>query len=247
MPQANIFLDKLKNKWTEKKFVCIGLDKGNFEFNKKIIDQTHDLVCCYKPNSAFYWSEGVAGLTALEETVKYIHNNYPDVPVLIDAKIADVENTNKAYSKAIFDWLKADAVTVNPYPGKEAFGSFLERKDKGIFVWIKPSGPLSAEFEPLYQTVAANVAKEWNVEGNCGVVVGATYPQELKIVREIVGDMPILIPGVGTQGGNISSLKDALNSQGQGIIVSSSRGIIFADNPREATLKLHHQIQEALK
>lgn len=256
MPASNNFLNeqvpsfgsKLKAKWKEKKFVCVGLDKGDFDFNKNIIDQTHDLVCCYKPNSAFYWAEGVAGLKALEETVKYIHTNYPDVPVLIDAKIADIDNTNIAYAKAIFDWLKADAVTINPYPGKEAFSSFLERKDKGIFVWIKASSPLSAEFESLYQTVAANVAKDWNVGGNCGVVVGATYPQDLKKVREIVGNMPILIPGVGAQGGDVSQIvKAGLDSQGQGIIISSSRGIIFADNPRQATLDLHQKIQEALK
>ena len=242
------FFNKLKAKWKDNKFVCIGLDKGDFEFDKTVIDQTHDLVCCYKPNSAFYWSEGVAGLKALEETVKYIHTNYPNVPVLIDAKVADVDNTNVAYAKALFEWLNADAVTINPYPGKEAFSSFLERKDKGIFVWLKPSSEGTSKLQDFYQTLAEDIAKNWNVLGNCGVIVGATYPEELKKVREIVGDMPILIPGIGAQGGDIkATVLAGKDSQGQGMIISSSRGIIFAENPREATLKLHQEIVSSLR
>lgn len=241
------FLNKLTAKWQEGKFVCVGLDQSDFEFNKNIISQTADLVCCYKPNIAFYLSEGVEGLKALEETNQYIHTNYPDIPVLIDAKVADVDHTNIAYAKAIFDWLKADAVTVNPYPGKEAFSSFLERKDKGIFVWIKASNKGVSKLQDLYPTVAEDVAKNWNVNGNCGVIIGATYPEELRIVRGIVGDMPILIPGVGAQGGDIKAVVQAgKNSKGEGIIISSSRGIIFAPNPREATLKLTNQIKSVL-
>ena len=244
----NSFLRKITAKWKEGKFVCVGLDCGDFDFNKKIIDQTFDLVCAYKLNSAFYWSEGVEGLKALEETTQYIHTNYPDVPVLIDAKIADVENTNIAYTKALFDWLKADAVTINPYPGKAAFKPFLDRTDKGIFVWIKASNKGTSKLQDIYRVVAADVAKNWNTNGNCGVIVGATYPEELAVVRKIVGDMPILIPGIGAQGGDLeATIKAGKNSKKQGIIVSSSRAIIFAPNPREAALKLHHQIQEALK
>lgn len=242
------FLDKLAIKWNEGKFVCVGLDQGDFEFNKNVIDLTADLICCYKPNMAFYLSEGVAGLKALEETNLYIHSNHPDVPVLIDAKVADVDNTNIAYAKAIFDWLKADAVTVNPYPGKEAFKSFLDKKDKGIFVWIKASSKGASQLQDLYQKVAEDVAKNWNMNGNCGVIVGATYPEELKMVRGIVGDMPILIPGVGAQGGDVKpTVLAGLDSKGQGIIISSSRAIIFAQNPRQATLKLHQEIVNSLK
>lgn len=244
----NSFLDKLTARWNEGKFVCVGLDKGDFEFNKNIIGQTADLVCAYKPNIAFYLSEGLNGLKALEETIAYIHKNCPDVPVLIDAKVADVDNTNIAYAKAIFEWLKADAVTVNPYPGKEAFKVFLDHKDKGIFIWIKPSNHGVDEFQDLYKIIAQSVAREWNTNGNCGVVVGATHPQDLKKVREIVGDMPILIPGVGAQGGDVpQTVRAGLNSKGEGIIVSSSRGIIFAPNPREATLNLHQQIVRSLE
>ena len=263
MPKANAFLDKLKNKWKEKKFVCVGLDKGNFEFdeqssssNKSIIDQTQDLVCAYKLNSAFYEVEGTAGLESLKKTVDYIHQKDPQMPVILDAKKGDIGNTNEAYAKATFDDLGADAITVHPYLGKESLQPFLQRADKGIFVLVKTSNPGAGEFQdlevydpersrgvegkPLYQIVAEHVAG-WGK--NVAVVVGATYPEDLKKIREIVGDLPILIPGVGAQGGDIKSLKNGLNSQGDGIIVSSSRGIIFADNPREATLKLINQIK----
>lgn len=250
---TNIFLGKLSNKWGEGKFVCIGLDQSDVELNKKIIDQTSDLVCAYKLNSAFYEAEGLRGLESLKDTIQYIRQKNADIPVILDAKRGDIGNTNQAYAKAVFDDLGVDAVTVHPYLGKETLQPFLERADKGIFVLVKTSNPGAGEFQdldtggkPLYQVVAEHV-KSWNTNGNVGVVVGATYPEELKIVREIVGDMPILIPGVGAQGGDLPSLKNGLNSKGSGIIVSSSRGIIFADNPREATLKLHNQIQEALK
>ena len=245
------FLDKLKNKWEENKFVCIGLDQSSYDANQKIIDATFDLVCAYKPNSAFYESAGVEGLENLKKTVEYINQKDPSIPVILDAKRGDIGNTNEEYAKAAFDDLNADAITVHPYLGKESLQPFLNRTDKGIFVLIRTSNPGAGEFQdleiaekPLYQIVAEHV-KNWGE--NVGFVVGATYPEELKKVREIVGNMPILIPGIGAQGGDISSLKNGLSSTGNGIIVSSSRGIIFADNPREATLKLHHEIQEALK
>lgn len=248
------FFNKLKTKWQDGKFVCVGLDKGDFEFNKKIVDQTHDLVSAYKPNSAFYETEGLEGLEGLGKTVKYIKEKYPDIPIILDAKRGDIGNTNEGYVKAIFDELGVDAVTVHPYLGKESLQPFLDRVDKGIIVLVKTSNPGAGEFQdllidgkPLYQIVAEHV-KSWNTNGNCGVVVGATYPQELKTVREIVGDIPILIPGVGAQGGDVkATVRNGLNSRREGIIVSSSRGIIFSDNPREATLTLDNQIKEALK
>lgn len=250
---GNTFLDKLKAKWKDGKFVCIGLDSPDFEFNKSIIDTTCDLVCAYKPNSAFYEAEGIKGLEALKNTVHYVHEKDSTVPVILDAKRGDIGNTNASYAKAIFDELEVDAVTVHPYLGKESLQPFLDRADRGIIILVKTSNPGAGEFQdleingkPLYQIVAEHV-KSWNTNGNCGVVVGATFPEELKIVREIIGDMPILIPGVGTQGGDVSSLKNGLNSQGNGIIVSSSRSIIFADNPRKACMKLDQQIKEALE
>lgn len=249
---TNIFLEKIAVKWGECKFVCIGLDQADFELNKSVIDRTFDLVCAYKPNSAFYEGAGVSGLESLKKTIDYIHQKDPAMPVILDAKRGDIGNTNEEYAKAVFDELGADALTVHPYLGKEALQPFLNRKDKGIIVLVKTSNPGAGEFQdlmvdgkPLYQVVAEHV-KAWGE--NVGVVVGATYPEELKIVRDIVGDMPILIPGVGAQGGDVTrAVKAGLDSSNQGIIINSSRGIILADNPREATLSLDKQIKEALR
>ena len=248
---AQTFLDKLRTKWNENKFVCVGLDKADFEFNQIIIEKTIDLTLAYKPNSAFYETEGATGWEALKKTIDYIRQKDPGIPVILDAKRGDIGNTNEAYAKAIFDHLGVDAVTVHPYLGKEALEPFLQRKDKGIFVLVKTSNPGAGEFQdlqvegrPFYQIVAEHVAKDWNTNGNLAVVVGATYPEELKRVREIVGDMPILIPGIGAQGGDLeNTIKNGLNSKREGLIISSSRGIIFAPDPREATLKLTNQIQ----
>lgn len=270
MPINQTFLDKLTAKWKEKKFVCVGLDsdfskipdtfKKNtientlFEFNKTIIDATANLVCAYKLQSSFYEAAGIEGLKALKKTVDYIKENHPEIPLIFDAKRGDIGNTNEGYTKAIFDDLDFDAVTINPYLGKEALDPFLERKDKGIFVLVRTSNPGAGEFQdlevegkPLYQIVAEHIAKDWNKNGNCAVVVGATYPEELKKVRNIVGDMPILVPGIGAQGGDLkATIKNGLNSKKQGLIISSSRGIIFAPDPKEATLKLHQEIVDSL-
>ena len=242
------FLSKLQNKWAEEKFVCVGLDKGSFEFDKTIVDQTFDLVLAYKPNAAFYQE------TELQKTISYIREKHPDIPIILDAKRGDIGSSNEAYAKAIFDYLNFDAVTVHPYLGKEALEPFLERKDKGIIILVKTSNPGGGEFQdlrvdgkPLYQIVAEHI-KTWNKNNNLGVVVGATYPEELKIVREIVGDMPILVPGIGAQGGDLkATLENGLDSNKQGLIINSSRGIIFAPDPREATLKLHEEIVRSLK
>ncbi len=255
----NSFLNKLKAKWNQGKFVCIGLDPQNeenlFEFNKKIIDQTFDLVACYKPQSAFYEAQGEPGLKALKDTVEYIKEKSPDLPIILDAKRGDIGNTNEAYAKAVFDDMDFDAVTVHPYLGKESLEPFLKRVDKGIFVLVKTSNPGAGEFQdlavdgkPLYQVVAEHVAKEWNTNNNCAVVVGATYPEELKKVREIVGSMPILVPGIGAQGGDLQAvLQNGLDSNKQGLIISSSRGIIYAPDPKAATLKLNQDIVGFLK
>lgn len=283
LKMPNSFIDKIKNKWNEGKFVCVGLDsdfsklpetlKNKFagedlqkessiyEFNKAIIDSTHDLVCAYKINSAFYEAEAQTW-EAMKNTFLYLQRTYPDIPVILDAKRADIGNTNQGYVKMAFETLKADAITVHPYLGKEALGPFLNQADKGVIVLVRTSNPGSDELQalemngrPLYQLVAENVAKNWNAAGNCAVVVGATYPEELKKVREIIGDIPILIPGIGAQGGDLeASVKNGINAQKQGIIISSSRGIIYASNSedfaqtaRAATEKLHNSIQTILK
>lgn len=263
MTANQTFLTKLEFKWQENKFVCVGLDKqslpsddgkGDFEFDKNIIDQTYDLVCAYKPNIAFYEARGSKGLEDLKQTIDYIHQKDSSIPVIIDAKRGDIGNTNEAYVKAIFENLGADALTLNPYLGEESLKPFLDQTNKGIIILVRTSNPGAGEFQdlevggkPLYQIVAEHV-KNWNTNNNCAVVVGATYPGELQKIREIIGDMPILIPGIGAQGGDLeNTIKNGKNSKNQGIIISSSRGIIFAPDPRQATQTLNSQIQEILK
>lgn len=249
------FIERLQKKWAEKKFVCVNLDpditkipeaikkdvsveEAIVSFNTSIIDATGDLVCAYKPNSAFYEAYGEEGLRALKRTSSHINERYPDVPTILDAKRADIGNTNEMYVKSIFDDMGFGAVTVHPYLGREALEPFLDRKDKGIFILVKTSSPGSDEFqnmnvngEKLYEHVARNVAEEWNRNGNCGVVVGAPYPEELAHVRKIVNDMPILIPGVGAQGGDAKeSFTRGKNKEGTGVLIAAGRSIIYASH-----------------
>ncbi len=250
----NTFLDKLKAKWDEGKFVCVGLDSADFSIINNVVEKTHNLVCAYKPNSAFFEAEGEQGWQILKKVIDQIKQNFPDIPIILDAKRGDIGNTNAAYAKAVFDDLEVDAVTVHPYLGQDSLEPFLARKDKGIIVLVKTSNPGAGEFQdqkidgkPLYQVVAEHV-KAWNTNNNCGVVVGATYPEELSAVRQIVGDIPILVPGIGAQGGDLeATLKNGLNSKKQGLIINSSRGIIFAEDPKAATQDLQQKIQSLLK
>lgn len=226
--------------------LCVGLDQGEFEFNQKIIEQTHDLVCAYKPNFAFYEALGSKGWENLKKTVKYIQRYHPGVVTIADAKRADIGNTNQGYVKAIFDELGFDAVTVNPYFGREALQPFLDRKDKGIIILCKTSNVGSGEFQDLiWEKVATNVVKDWNKNNNCLLVVGATYSEELRKVREIVGEMTLLVPGIGAQGGDVEkTVKAGLNSARAGMIINSSRGIIFAENPRLEAQRLKEEINK---
>lgn len=246
------FLDKL-SKITQKNntLLCIGLDSDidkipphlksekhpQFVFNKTIIDATFDLVCAYKPNVAFYEAEGVQGIAQLRQTISYIKEKYEDLLVILDAKRGDIGNTNEGYVKFAFDYLVADGITLNPYLGKEALKPFLDSASKGVFILCRTSNSGAGEFQdlqingkPLYQIVAEKVVKEWNYNGNCGLVVGATYPTELEIVRRIVGDdFPLLIPGIGVQGGDIEkTVKAGVSKNGQNAIINVSRSIIFA-------------------
>lgn len=274
--------------------VCVGLDSDiskipehirNGEhpqstFNKAVIDATYDLVCAYKPNTAFYEARGKAGIEALKITCDYIKEKYPEIPIILDAKRADIGNTNEGYVKFAFDYLGADAITLHPYLGKEALKPFLDQTDKGIFVLCRTSNPGSGEFQDLtisstppgrspsghlpgesdkdtsgvtrrgspdgggiekslYQVVAERVAKDWNYNGNCGLVIGATYPTDLEIVRRIVGDeFPLLIPGVGSQGGDIEkTVKAGVDKDGLNAIINSSRGIIFSSSDEDFAQK----------
>lgn len=223
-----------------------------FEFNKEIIDATHGLVCCYKPNAAFYEALGEKGIGELKKTCDYLRENYPEIPTLLDFKRGDIGNTNKAYAQFAFDYLGVDAVTVQPYLGQEALFEYLDRKDKGIFVLCKTSNPGSGEIQnllvddkPLYQVIAERAAKQWNKFGNCMLVVGATYPQELQQVRDLVGNMALLVPGLGAQGGEVESMMAAgLNSEKSGMIINSSRDILYASSEKDFAQKAREKAQE---
>lgn len=251
-------LDKASSKNNSK--LCVGLDidlkkidnkflkapDPIFKFNKHIIDETCDLVCAYKPNIAFYEAYGIYGLEALIRTIEYLEDT--EIPVILDAKRGDIGHTASAYAKAVFEVYKADAVTVNPYMGHDSIEPFLSYHNKGIFVLCLTSNMGVKDFqksggrEPLYISVAKHV-KEWNHYGNCGIVVGATKSDELKEIRKIVLDMPILIPGVGAQGGDLES---SVRHGGAHAIINISRGVIYSENPRAFAEEFRNKINAAI-
>jgi uridine monophosphate synthetase len=243
--------------------LCVGLDPRPdrfpspvmaqpdpiFAFNKAIVDATLDLACVYKPNFAFYEAQGLEGLAALSRTMEYIHE-VTDVPVILDAKRGDIGSTAEAYAKAAFEVWGADAVTVNPYLGHDAVQPFTTYADRGVFLLCHTSNPGATDLQtldcggrPLYQIVAEQAVR-WGE--NVGLVIGATYPQALQAVREMAPQMWILLPGVGTQGGDLeAALAAGLDEQGSGIIVNASRSIIYAENPRVAAQELRDRINAA--
>ncbi len=259
------FFEKLNNAATQNNsLLCIGLDpefeklspefktqeNPQFEFNKKIIDETHDLVCVYKPNSAFYEARGAQGITDLKMTCEYIAQQYPEIPVLLDFKRADIGNTNNGYVAFAYEYLRVDAVTLHPYLGSEAIKPFLDQTDKGNFILCRTSNlgggelqDLEINSEALYKHIARLATENWNGNNNVGLVVGATYPDQLKSIRAIAPDMVFLIPGIGAQGGDLeNTLKNGLRNDKKGLIVSSSRGIIFSESPRAEAQKLRDEI-----
>jgi orotidine 5'-phosphate decarboxylase subfamily 2 len=209
-----------------------------FDFNKAIIDATKDLVCAYKLNMAFYETAGKKGNDALEKTIQYIPHN---ILIVLDGKRNDIGNTAQKYAQSLFDTLKADAITINPYLGKDGVSPFLEYTDKCSFILCRTSNPSAGDFQdllvsstPVYQIVAKKI-REWDANKNCGAVVGATYPEELKTVRTILGDeIPILIPGIGKQGGDIEkTVRNGTNARGEMALINSSREIIFAGEQQD--------------
>lgn len=239
--------------------LCIGLDpvwgklpqhireskQPFFTFNKAIINATHDLVCCYKPNSAFYEALGQKGIGELKKTCDYLQNTYPEIPIILDAKRGDIGSSNEGYVAYVFDYLGADAVTLHPYLGREALQPFLQRKEKGCIILCKTSNPGSGEFQdivvqkqPLYKLLAKKIVREWNTNNNCLMVVGATYPQELSEVRKIAKNMTFLVPGIGTQGGDIGqAVRAGLTNKNDGIIIASTREIIYAASGKDFAQK----------
>ncbi|MDO8688097.1 MAG: orotidine-5'-phosphate decarboxylase, partial [Dehalococcoidales bacterium] len=263
------FIEKLTNAVRQNKsLLCVGLDPdpammpaktGIFEFNKAIIDATADLVCAYKPNFAFYETRGAEGFEALKSTVDYIPEN---IPVIADAKRGDIGNTAKAYAEAIFTYFKFDASTVSPYLGFDSLEPFIQYHDKGILILCRTSNPGAVDFQsllcevdnkkrPLFEIVALK-ASQWNKHGNIGLVVGATYPEELRLIRQNHPDMPLLIPGIGAQGGDLTlTIRYGVDARGEKAIINSSRHIIsasrgkdFAVAARQAATTLRNQIND---
>lgn len=265
MSKLSLALQKLEDRsQAVNSLVCVGLDTSLelipnrfaqaqhplFAFNRWIIDQTHDLVAAYKPNLAFYEARGSAGWLQLELTMQYLREKHPSIFTIADAKRADIGSTNQGYVTAIFDTLGFDAVTLHPYLGQEALQPFLDRKDKAHIILCRTSNPGAGELQdvisdgqPLWRRVAQLVSESWNTHSNCMLVVGATYPEELRQVREVVGTMPLLIPGIGAQGGDLHQvLTNGLSGDG-GLLISSSRSIIYSDDPRESAQQLRDEIK----
>lgn len=272
------FVEQLHGAWQRNdSLLCVGLDPEPrrfphrlqdapdrvFEFCRAIVDATADLVCCFKPQIAHFAAQRAED--ALERLIAHIHERHPGIPVILDAKRGDIGSTAQFYASEAFDRYAADAVTANPYLGRDSVQPFLDRAERGVVLLCRTSNPGARDLQdlpvpdagggtrPLYQHVAQLVARDWNTNGNCALVVGATYPRELAEVRALVGGMPLLVPGVGAQGGDVEAvLRNGASLDGSGLIVSSSRAILyasssddFAEAARNAAAALRDQINAA--
>ena len=228
--------------------LCVGLDpdpaklpshlQGKpdaiFEFCKAIVDTTADLVCCFKPQIAYFAAQRAED--QLEALIAHIHARHPGVPVILDAKRGDIGSTAEQYAVEIFERYRADAITVNPYMGKDSVAPYLAYPEKGVILLCRTSNPGGSDLQfldiggkKLYEHVAELVATKWNTTGQCALVVGATFPGEIARVREIVGDLPLLVPGIGAQGGDVeATLKAGRTAAGTGLIINNSRAILYA-------------------
>ncbi|WP_036164818.1 orotidine-5'-phosphate decarboxylase [Massilia sp. 9096] len=247
------FIDKLNAAWTRNdSLLCVGLDPdlarfpaqlrdqpdGIVQFCKAIIDATADLACAFKPQIAYFAALGAEN--QLEAICRYLRETYPHIPLILDAKRGDIGATARQYAREAFERYGADAVTVNPYMGFDSVEPYMEWTDRGVIVLCRTSNAggsdlqfldvgAHGETKPLYQHVARLVAQKWNKNGQCALVVGATFPDELAQVRSIIGDMPLLVPGIGAQGGDIeATVKAGRSADGAGMMINSSRAILYA-------------------
>lgn len=264
----SIVLEKYNARVSEtNSLLCVGLDSElaklperfqktenpQFEFNKYIIEQTNEFTSSYKLNIAFYEARGEQGLRELKMTAEYLQKNHPDIFTICDAKRADIGNTNRGYIEEVFDWFGFDAITLHPYLGQEALVPFLERADKVSIILCRTSNSGAGEFQdleiqgkPLWQIVAEKVNKEWNKNNNCMLVVGATYPEEMKVIRKSAPGLTFLVPGIGAQGGSIEEVVEAgLDSTWRGLIIHAARSIIFAEDPHQAAMQTRDEINIA--
>ncbi|MBB6600047.1 orotidine-5'-phosphate decarboxylase [Luteimonas sp. MC1825] len=243
------FMQELRGRWsTSGSLVCVGLDPeparfparfaddddAVFAFCRDIVDATAEFACAFKPQVAHFSALAAEG--ALERLVAHIHAVHPGIPVILDAKRGDIGSTAQRYATEAFGRYDADAVTVNPYLGGDSLQPFLDHADRGVVILCRTSNPGAADLQdlpvdgkPLYQHVAARAARDWNGHGNVALVVGATWPEQLAEVRAIVSDMPLLVPGVGAQGGDVEAVvRNGRSADGTGLLVSSSRAILYA-------------------
>jgi orotidine-5'-phosphate decarboxylase len=246
------FTEKLRTRWdTSNSLVCVGLDPDPakfpeafiddedalFSFCRDIVDATAEFACAFKPQIAYFAAHN-NGEAQLQRLVAHINGAHPDVPVILDAKRGDIGSTAEQYAVEAFERFGADAVTLNPYMGRDSAAPFLAYNERGCVFLCHTSNPGARDFqellvdgEPLYQRIARTIANEWNADGNCALVVGATFPEELKVIRGIVGDMPLLIPGIGAQGGDVeATVRNGRTADGTGLVINSSRGILYASS-----------------
>ena len=249
------FIDKLRNRWQQaNSLLCVGLDpdlaklpehylvnadadasEALFAFCRDIVDVTAEYACAFKPQIAYFAAHN-GGEAALQRLIAHINGAHPDVPVILDAKRGDIGSTAQHYAEEAFERYGVDAVTLNPYMGKDSAAPFLAWNNRGCVFLCHTSNPGARDFQeldvggaPLYQHIARTIAQDWNTDGNCALVVGATFPEELKVIRGIVGDMPLLIPGVGAQGGDVEAVvTNGKTANGSGLMINSSRGILYA-------------------
>ena len=251
------FIESLNAAWEHNNsLLCVGLDPDPakfpahlknrpdaiFEFCANIVDATADLVCSFKPQIAYFAAQRAED--QLEALIAHIHTKHPGIPVILDAKRGDIGSTAEQYAVEIFERYRADAITINPYMGRDSVDPYLAYPDKGVILLCRTSNPGGSDLqfldvgtaeqpEKLYERVARLVASEWNSTGQCALVVGATFPGEIARVREIVGDMPLLVPGIGAQGGDIeATVRAGYTNKGQaagcGLMINSSRAILYA-------------------
>ena len=252
---THTFMQALRARWqSADTLVCVGLDPepakfparfaeesdAAFAFCRDIADATAEYACAFKPQIAHFAALGAED--ALQRLIAHLHAVHPGVPVILDAKRGDIGSTAQRYVAEAFERFEADAVTVNPYLGRDSVQPFLDRSDKGVVILCRTSNPGAADLQdlpvahgdatrPLYQHVAETIARAWNGHGNVSLVVGATWPEQLREVRAIVGDMPFLVPGVGAQGGDVEAVvTHAKTVDGTGLMVSSSRAILYASS-----------------
>ncbi len=245
------FMQSLAAAWANRNsLLCVGLDPDHlklpaqfrdqpnaiFHFCREIVDATADLVCCFKPQIAYFAAQRAED--QLEALIAHIHSEHPGTPVILDAKRGDIGSTAEQYAIEAFERFRADAITVNPYMGRDSVEPYMAHPGKGVILLCRTSNPGGSDLQALdvgsaklYEHVANLVANVWNRDGQCALVVGATYPTEIQRVREIVGDLPLLVPGIGAQGGDIeATVRAGQNSKGTGLIINSSRAILYASN-----------------